>query len=271
MKRRILILAFVLFVAPLFALAQCSNTDFGHGVTCVGGSFNGGTGTAQTTISVSYSPTAGRAVSVLAYWCAHDAGDDCLQAPTQTLSISDNINSGGEPCFYASPSSPMYLAEVGAQQIGNYIWACSSIPAGVTSFTLTCSPAAACDYMALLVYEWIGLASVANLFDSDSGCASTAVGTSFSCNILAASYTNDLVLSYMTTISDYSITWDAPSGMLTILNFGGTFGAITVAAAGTHTVAGHWGSSDSWTVMQANLRTASGSLSSPAPARIAIR
>ena len=106
--------------------------------------------TSSTTSSVTYSPYAGNGVEVFALYCANS---NCNAAPTQTVtSIGDNVNST-ETCFTQAPHSPYAFANTNVPDYETiYAWYCPSIPAGVTSFTVTTSAAA--SYLSLAVIEW---------------------------------------------------------------------------------------------------------------------
>ena len=106
--------------------------------------------TSSTTSSVTYSPYAGNGVEVFALYCANS---NCNAAPTQTVtSIGDNVNST-ETCFTQAPHSPYAFANTNVPDYETiYAWYCPSIPAGVTSFTVTTSAAA--SYLSLAVTEW---------------------------------------------------------------------------------------------------------------------
>jgi hypothetical protein len=122
-------------------------------------------------LEVFYSPTAGHAIIAAAYTCADS---NCQNVATATMTIGDNTNNP-EPCFQNSPGSPFALNETsaGTQKLQDYIWVCPTIPAGVTSFTITSSVAFSCFYPTITVTEWTGLAK-SNVFDVDGGAASSA-------------------------------------------------------------------------------------------------
>ena len=107
------------------------------------------------TVTVNYRPSAGNGIIAWSTWCFTSSCNTSLSGITAT--IGDNINAK-ESCFVASPHSPFITdANGGAQGSGDfqqhYIWYCPSIPAGVTSFTVTPSNAAL-SYVQLNITEW---------------------------------------------------------------------------------------------------------------------
>ena len=92
-----------------------------------------------TNVTVNYSPSPGNGIIAWSTWCFTSSCNTSLAGITAT--IGDNINAK-ESCFVASPHSPFITdANGGAQGSGDfqqhYVWYCPSIPAGVTSFTVT--------------------------------------------------------------------------------------------------------------------------------------
>src|SRR6516165_4494033 len=157
MAKKFVAFCFITLCAQSHSLAQCSNTSYGSGVTCVQYGGGGGAITNESQVVASFSPTAGHAVIATAYQC-WDSG--CLTTGSTTMTIGDNIHNP-ESCFVASPHSPFTLVETstGAQHLQEYLWVCPSIPSGVNSFQINCSSANSCSYMAITVSEWTGLAS----------------------------------------------------------------------------------------------------------------
>ncbi len=243
------LLIFVLFASGL-AFGQCATTDYLNNAKCIQVGHDSHTDNSNTT-TVSLSPVTGHQTLLFSYWCE---SSDCLTTPTHTITIGSNTSTA---CYSASPSSPLYLTETGAQKIGNYMAACNSIPASTVTLTNTCSVSGACWYLTEMESEWTGLAASQPMVDRDGGCGSTSAGTSGSCNTTGStSFTNELVLGYWTTISDFTVTFTTPASSKQVIDFGGTVGGLTVAASGTHTLAGNWSTSDSWTVMLMSVKTA---------------
>lgn len=210
--RNFAITCFLIFVSTL-TFAQCSNTSYGNGVTCIGGSGNGGSYTNQTSQTANYSPAAGHAIVAAAYQCWDS---NCATTGTTTLSISDNLHNP-ETCFSASPNSPFTLVETGAQHLQQYMWICPSIPSGVHSFTVSCSVENSCNYITLTVTEWTGLAT-SQPFDTDGGGASDGPGTTATVSTQSATrFTNELMYTFFdTSADDYSC---AVSPDVTVLQF----------------------------------------------------
>src|SRR6202008_4462808 len=76
-----------------------------------------------TTSSVSLSPYPGNGVEIIGSYC----GSSCSVVPTQTATISDNINNP-ETCFTASPHSPYSLSNTYSSDYEKfYVWYCPSI------------------------------------------------------------------------------------------------------------------------------------------------
>jgi hypothetical protein len=91
-------------------VTQCSNADYGNGVTCIKVDGIGGSTTNETTKVLIFSPTALHAIIANAYTCADSNGQN---APMTTMTIGDNLHNL-EPCFQESPSSPFSLIETSA-------------------------------------------------------------------------------------------------------------------------------------------------------------
>lgn len=260
--RKSILTCFFTFVSAL-AFSQCFNTNYGSGVTCIGGAGNGGLHTNQTSNSVNYSPAAGHAIIATAYQCWDS---NCATTGKTTLSISDNLRNP-ETCFSASPHSPFTLVETsfGAQHLQQYMWVCPSIPSGVKSFTATCSMPKSCNYITLTVTEWKGLAT-SNPFDTDGGAASTVRGTTATVSTKSATgFTNDLRYTFFDTTGDDSSC--AVSPYVTALQFfsGNINTARQAAAAGrTETAQVTWSSAcpvgnnknDDWYGTIATIKTA---------------
>jgi len=102
-----------------------------------------------TTNTVNLAPYPGNGVEIFVQYC----GDvNCTTAPTQTATISDNINNP-ETCFTVSPHSPYNMANPAVPDYERfYAWYCPSIPSGVTSFTVTTNVTS--YYLQLDVIEW---------------------------------------------------------------------------------------------------------------------
>ena len=223
---------------------SCSNTDYGHGVHCLGGAGAGGDNAGITSKTVSYVASPGLAVIAAAYTCA-DA--KCQNAPKTLLRISDNLNDP-ELCFVPSPHSPFALAEtsVGTQRLQEYIWMCPSIPSGVTSFTATCSSPNACSYITLTVTGWVGLAE-SDVFDVDGGGASSVQESSATLHTSSATrYTNELIYTFLDNTGDRTMTPMAPHR--TALQFwpGNINTAAVVESPGPQSITTTWQGQDDW-------------------------
>lgn len=205
-----ILLASFLFLTLLFtvpearAAGQCTNTSYGAGVTCIKGTGNQ-TRTGQTTVSVSFTPTAGHAVIATGYSCWDST---CKTTGTTTLSIGDNIH-GTDACFVKSPHSPFTLVQTSTskEHIQEYVWICPNIASGVNTLTMTCSQASKCNWMTLLVTEWTGLATSAP-FDVDGSATSSVQGTTATVSTSGATTkTNELMLTFGDVTSDQ---WTCP-------------------------------------------------------------
>ena len=226
------------------APGSCSNTDYGHGVRCVGGAGAGGDDAGITSKTVPYAASPGVAIIAAAYTCA-DA--KCQGVPKTLLKISDNVNDP-ELCFVPSPHSPFALAEtsVGAQKLQEYIWMCPSTPSGVTSFTATCSSPKACSYITLTITEWVGLAK-SDVFDVDGGAASSVQETKANLYTSSATrYTNELIYSFLDNTGDRTMTPMAPHR--TALQFwpGNINTAALIESPGLQSVTTTWQGHDDW-------------------------
>lgn len=125
-----------------------------------------------TTVVATISPTAGHGVFIGGYVCGNSA---CNSTPQATVAIKDNINNP-ETCFTASPNSPHLANSTGAETRW-YWWYCPSIPASVTSFTITNTNGAFGG--ALWVVDLSG-GPTASPFDADGFSVGTTATTSAS-------------------------------------------------------------------------------------------
>jgi len=226
------------------AAEHCSYTDYGHGVTCISGAGEGGNDINMTFRTVAYRPTTGHAVIAAAYTCADK---DCQKVPATTMTIGDNVHDP-EPCMVASPHSPFVLNETssGTQKLQEYIWVCPNIPAGVTSFTVTCSLPRACTYITLTVTEWTGLAT-ADAFDTDGGGASSVQETTARLSTSSPTrYTNELLYTFMDNTRDLTMTPGPP--YRTALQFfpGNIDTAALAETPGKQTSTATWAANDDW-------------------------
>lgn len=263
-----LALAAIAFAAVVNA--QCANTSYGYGVTCIKAAGYGGSGTAQTTKDLGFTPTAGHAIIVAAYQCWDS---NCLTTGSATMTLSTNVHSP-EPCFTKSPGSPFTLVEAGAQHLQQYMWFCPSIPAGVNNFRLTCVPAGACNYMTGWVSEWTGLttASGAAAFDTDGGAASTGKSTTASVSTKpGASFTKDLFVCALDNTNDLTMTVQAPFATVNQFYAGNILAAMTSATGGVKTCTTTWTGADDWygTIMAVKSAASTpGSLPAPTNLRV---
>ena len=126
--------------------SSCANpVAVGRYTFCNSGYVDVNTGTSAT---VSMSPFAGNGILIFAHYCANAS---CNAAPTQTATIGNNINNP-EPNCVLSPHSPYNFANTNVPDYERiYAWYCPSIPAGVTSFTVTTS--ATVNYLQLIPHE----------------------------------------------------------------------------------------------------------------------
>jgi hypothetical protein len=224
--------------------AHHSKTDYGHGVIYIGGAGMGGSDANITSRTVNYSPTAGHAIIASAYTC-YDS--KCLIPPATTMAISDNKNRP-EACFAASPGSPFALNETssGKQQLQEYIWVCPVIPAGVTSFTITCSVASSCSYMALTVTEWTGLAA-SDVFDVDGGAASAVQQTTATIPTSSPTrYTNELLYTFLDNTGDEAVSAVSPYRVALQFYRGNIDTAALIASPGPQTAQATWTPADDW-------------------------
>ncbi len=125
---------------------------------------NGG---AASTISATISPSAGNGVEIFGFICADsvNSSGDCNGSPTQTAIVSDNLNNP-ETCFTAAPHSPYLSDDTTVPDIIKlFAWYCPSIPAGITSFTLTFSGAGYYPEIDVTEYKAGSIAS-SNFFEN---------------------------------------------------------------------------------------------------------
>jgi len=234
---------------------HCSNTDYGHGVTCVSGAGDGGNEVNMTSRTVFYRPTKGHAVIAAAYTCADK---DCQKIPATTLAISDNIHDP-EPCMIASPHSPFALNETsaGTQKLQEYIWVCPNIPDGITSFTARCSVERGCTYITLTITEWTGLAT-SDVFDADGGgCSSVQEAKANLSTSTPTRYTNELLYTFMDNTRDLTMTPQPPYHIALQFFPGNIDTAAVVATPGPQTSTTTWSDNDDWYGSIVAIRSAS--------------
>jgi hypothetical protein len=223
---------------------SCSNTDYGHGVRCLGGAGAGGNNANVTSRTVSYMPAAGNAIIASAYTCG-DA--KCQDSPRTALTISDNVNDP-ELCFVPSPHSPFALTETsaGRQKLQEYIWICPVVPAGVRSFTVTCSAPGACSYITLTVTEWTGLATSA-VFDVDGNGASSIMETTATLRTSSpTSNTNELIYTFLDNTADRTMHPKAPHRAALQFWPGNLNTAALIESPGPQSVTTTWEGKDDW-------------------------
>ena len=248
MKRHFWGLAILAVFSCSLGCVNSSNTESGpvatSGVTHIGGAGAGGADANITSRTVNYTPAAGHAIIASAYTC-YDS--NCLVPPTTTMAISDNKNNP-ETCFTASPHSPFALNETssGKQQLQEYIWVCPSIPSGVTSFTITCSVAKSCSYMALTVTDWTGLAT-SDVFDADGGAASAVQQTTATIPTSTPTrYTNELLYTFLDNTKDETMSAVPPYGVVLQFYPGNINTAALIASPGPQTAQTTWTPADDW-------------------------
>lgn len=144
-----------------------------------------------TTSAVSMSPAPGNGVEIFANF-----GDSGYRTPpSQTLTVSDNINSP-ETCFTASPHSPYNTTNPAVPDDSRlYVWYCPGIPPGVTSFTVTASSSVI--NLQVNAVEWLaGSIAETNFFENvdDVVNSGSAVGTIATVTTSGPTvYANDLI------------------------------------------------------------------------------
>jgi hypothetical protein len=262
MAKKFVAFCFITLCAQSHSLAQCSNTSYGSGVTCVQYGGGGGAITNESQVVASFSPTAGHAVIATAYQC-WDSG--CLTTGSTTMTIGDNIHNP-ESCFVASPHSPFTLVETstGAQHLQEYLWVCPSIPSGVNSFQINCSSANSCSYMAITVSEWTGLAS-SNLWDVDGGAASTVRQTTATLTTsTATNYTNELLYTFLDNSGDEQMTAVSPYSMVLQFFRGNANTGRLETTTGVKTAQTTWTPADDWYGAIGAIRTSASQTNLPA-------
>ena len=267
--RAALALAAIAFAAVVNA--QCANTGYGNGVTCITSAGVGGLNINQTSQSMNFSPVAGRQIIVGAYQCWDR---NCLTTGTSTLKIAtDKTQPNAEPCFTASPHSPFTLIETGAQHLQMYMWYCPSIPSGVTAFYVVCSPAASCNYITFWVSEWTGLTptSGAGAFDTDGGAASTGKSTTASVSTNpGAAFTKDLFVCALDNTNDLTMTVQPPFATVNQFYAGNILAAMTSATGGVKTCTTTWTGADDWYGTIMAVKTAASTATLPAPTNLRV-
>ena len=204
----------------------------------------------SSTASVSLSPAAGNGVEIFTQWCTNSS---CNAAPKQTATISDNVNSP-ETCFTASPHSPYDMANSTVPDYERfYVWYCPSIPAGVTSFTVTTSATA--NSLQIDAIEWkAGTIATSNYFENVDNLVSSGGTPSTTATVTTSGSTvnaNDLITASIATCGATipGIVGTGYTGI--IVNPSSTPGHITEAKAVTST--GTQTATTTWTgTMSAN-------------------
>jgi hypothetical protein len=209
------------------------NFTFVNGTLCSGTSPN----------ICSFSPTAGHGIILGAYGCG-DTGACTASASGITLAVSDNVNNP-ETCFTAAPSSPVAVNDSGGFHEVWYWWVCPSIPAGVTSFTITNSSGT--NYSPMWISEWSGT-SFTGVIDKDGHAQSATSGTSASVSTTApTTNAQDVCVGMIDNDNDETQTiggaWTAH------FNDGhgnGVLQSLLTSSTGTQTATATWTGSDTW-------------------------
>jgi len=212
-------------------------------------------GTDVNSLTASYSPTAGNGVLVHATWCGHS---ECAGpfVTTITATISDNVNSP-ETCFHASPNAPYYMDNSSVPDYPTgYAWYCPSIPAGVTSFTVTTSGTGSSDttFLTMSGSEWqTGSIAATGYFESvDQGVSSnnTPSLTASVPTSAAITHTNDLVVSSISLCGGTDNIALGSGFTALILNPSGNPGFMTeakaVSSVGIQTATASWSDTESF-------------------------
>jgi hypothetical protein len=237
----------------------------------------------STTATVNMSPFAGNDVTIISHYCANSS---CNTAPTQTATISDNINSP-ETCFTQPTGSPFAFDNTSVPDHERiYVWHCHGIPSGVTNFTVTTSGTV--SFLQLIPHEWqAGTIAASGYFDTganEANAGATAGTTATVSTSVATSHANDLIFAMLVSCGA-SIPATVGTGYTgLVVNPTSTPGLVTEAmavnATGTQTATTTWssgsapsscalgagGSNDTWFGVIVPLVGAASS--SPGPARV---
>ncbi len=194
----------VIFGLSSIALfAQCSNTSYGNGFTCIQqtGAANGGTGSTRS-ITFSSPTTAGNEVVVFASVCA-DAGCTSTNASGITLTVA---NGAGDTAIQAT-NAPFLLTDGqnGSTTAVKYTaWVFTNVSA-TTTFTVTATGGTP-NFLALYASEWTGISDTSP-WDGGAGTQSpNGTQTSATVNIASTTNATDLILGYIGNWSGANIT-----------------------------------------------------------------
>lgn len=226
-----LIVAFV-FAACLSAFAQCSNTSYGNGFTCVqyGNASNAGAG-ATSTVTLTGNTTTGNTVVVFSSVCGN------LSCTAGLSSMSLDVSNGASDSKAEIPGSPSVVGDIFKKSA----WVFSSVSA-TSTFTVSVTGGTP-YYLVVDVVEIAGAATSSPLDVSQFGSAST--GTSLSITTGSTGNATDMVIGQLGTLSGISnLTMGAG---FTAVAANKTVMAKTVSSAGAQTC--NW----TWTNNRANI------------------
>ncbi len=171
------------------AWAQCSNTDYGNGFTCIQqkGTANGGSASSQVT-TLSSTPTAGQQALVFGTYCGNSGcGGGNAASITATLA-----NGAGDSCTI-HPSAPWSINQGSAGDAKLYAWFCPNISAN-TTYTMTTSTTS--WYPTLYVSIWSGVAT-SSFWDVGGSTATTSTVTSLSASAGTTTNATDLIAGFI--------------------------------------------------------------------------
>lgn len=202
MRKLLLLLA--LCCAPMWA--QCANTSYGNGWTCIQQASNQNTGGAGTSVTVTMGATVGahHGAIIVAEYC-----DDVSCTKSGLSSITATVASGAGDTFESWSGNP-YESNAAPIDVRYYAWAVPDTKGG-TTFTVTCSTT--CYYLSAKVSEWTGMAS-SSVFDVGAGGSSASASTAPS--VTAGTTTNATDLVYGIIANDDGLAVTPGSGFTEI-------------------------------------------------------
>lgn len=249
-------LAILMFVC-ISALAQCSNTSYGNGFTCIkqAGTINAGAG-GTATATFGSSTVATHQVLVIGFVCANSSCNGDTSGITLTFS-----NGASDSCT-AMPGGATVFGDASSRWKGHACLFTST--SATTTYTVTASGGTP-YYLTAYASEWTGVAS-SSPWDVVAG--TFQVGGSYTtATVTTASTTNatDLVVGFVTLNDANAITPGSGFTEIGETSNGVQHEGKSVAATGAQSCTWSFSNTASWQGLCLTLKAGAGG--SPAPVR----
>lgn len=250
MTKRLLIAVGLLFCAvPCWA--QCSNTSYGNGFTCVqqvGTRNNNGSASSPLTATLGANTVSGHQVEALLFFCTTSG---CVGGATPTITFTDGA------------SDAVSVPTTACSSVNSQYSFCAAIFPNVSATnTVSASWTGTISYPALYISEWTGGAT-SNPFDGDAIYCGASSGTSLTCSKTTTA--TDLVTGFAIVANNPSIT--AGTGFTQIgQDIAGDQDEGETGAANTYSVAWSWTGSNA----SGGIAVAMKKLAAPAPVGMSV-